>query len=363
MSWRNACTVAGGVIGLLLGVAGVAEASGGGLTWAIQDTGVVGMKSALGMRSGLVWPVVFTEEQSGTATSLFAVENPDNNTNWHTIGVDLFPFGGGRLRAESSATGRVLVVASMGGGAVLDPAIGFTSLPASARAAAFDAAGNVVTAGDLDVPAFPNYPGDTIVDIATSPDGAVAVVDFTGYYHEYNPLLGQWLSDRPGDDASVDLAPESLALAFDADGRPHIVGNDRNGDRVTALDFDIPTGQWQATDLGSSAFSDQEFELSADSQGTVGTAYQVNEQLMYASRTGLDPWSIVTVPVGSPLLATTSAGIAYDHNDFPVISFSQSGIVHLAYDPPVRVPEPTAGAVLLVPALGLLMGRRRRHGM
>ena len=314
--------------------------------------------TAMAFRGSRVWPVVFNDAFGNLdAWSLFAVNNPATSTNWHMIGAGLLSSGpGGRFRSDTSDDGQLVMVGQTGGGVRLSGVGGLVGIDPNAVAAAFDDFGTLITASQYDVAGYPGYAGPMIVDLAVSPLGDVGLIDDSGDYWQYTALLGSWLMT----DLQWSPNQESVDLEFDALGRPHAVGYNSGGGGggapggLVAMDFDTITGQWASTLLngGSSA----KLALGADSDATVGTAYVVNDSLYHAYKTGIQAWQ--TVLVTNDASSTDLAGIAYDFNDFPVISYGGPSGIRVAYDPPA-VPVPAA-ATMGLGLVAIVAARRRR---
>ena len=310
----------------LLFISNVAPA--GDMFWTFQDTeydaNTVGYDTALAMRNGLAWPVIFTEQ--ATAISLFpAPVSGGTGSNWHEIGTGLYNTGG-RVRATSSPSGKVLVASDQGGIQASVLPYGWT--PFAGVAAAFDSSGTVHKASQVDVPDFPGFPGGggpIIVDIAMSVHGDVGVVDSQMQYYQYIPWTNSWSDPADLSVLGPQLAQKSMDLEFDSLGRPHIVGADSasspGSDVLYAFDYDAATGwglQYLATKTAGGLGSN--LALAAASDKLMGTAWVNNNTLYYAYKDDLDPWAVGSVLIGSNS-DQGSVGIAYDYSDLPVLSF------------------------------------------
>ena len=342
---------------------GVAQGTGGGiLSWEFQDTGWnasgAGAPGALAMRGGLVWPTIFAVE--GSALSVFPVKAPEMESYWHLIGEDLFgqQIQPERIRAASHPDGKVLAVGSNKRGVVSMLPYGWTDLPEGITAAAFDGDGNVVWA-DRDGIAGLGLPqaAQPIVDIAVSSCGNVAAIDAELNYHEYNPWTDTW--GRPEDLRMLadNLDLESVDLEFDARCRPHVVGHSPERDELVALDFHPAIG-WSKEVLVEDMLIPTWLALAANSQGVVGTAWERAGELTYAFKTDLDPWAKTTVTAGLGGPVVDAVGVAFDHNDLPVLSYVKDANIWLAYDP-VIVPEPAAMTLFAIGGAAFCRGRRR----
>jgi hypothetical protein len=363
--------------------------SGGTLTWAYQLTGYRGNSSwpqtALAMRDGEAWPVIFSQDYSSMmiqAYSLYPVTNTQTQTNWFKIGTNLATYQSGQvLSAATSPDGRVGVVVrtpnttnySVDTAVVGGSTNGFGTATSGVWAIAFDSYGNLVTGTASTV-----YPpqGVPMVDIAVSPLGDLGVVDQNGLYYQKSSLLGGWASQTLG----LPTPTPYSDLAFDSLSRPHVVSA-LSGSSVTliASDFDIGSGTWKHQTLSSTATTALGAAIAADSRGGVGAAWVQSAgsgtyAVEYAYKIGTADWTVqtVTTSVYNPLTSGTDTvslqarvGLAFDANDFPVISFLAGSAqnIYLAYDPPAAVPEPST-LVLAAAGGGLALlaaGRSRRR--
>ncbi len=323
---------------------------GAPLSWSFQDSGFSsgGSDTAVGMRTGRAWPVIFDE--GGDAYSLFAVENPMTGTHWHQIGGSMV--AGPKVKAKTSADGRVALTDIMDGDSVVSGAAGgWTYLPHTL--VAFDAAGGMYTADEYDVHGVPGYTGDRITHLSVSPDGGtVGVIDDNFRYHQHDAWNGWGEHDLDNLGPSGD--PYLADLAYDSVGRPHVLSYENN--TLWAYRFDTYQGQWNlivlANDVGIGA---PELATSADGS-IVATAWvdRDDHRLVYAWWTDTVGWSSATVMTDPNIDWDQVVGIAFDHADLPVISFMKGGNLWLAYDP---VPEPTTLTLLGLGGLALL--RRR----
>jgi hypothetical protein len=337
------------------------------LEWAIQDTQIRASGSgqtALGMKSGLVWPVIFTDSQSGTAYSLVPVGGTATGGSWQQMGTGLFSRSTTRMRVASSADGRMAVFggyySSTGGGSVYSAAGAWSSLGTDVMAATFDKSGKLLTATRNGIAGLPAYSGSSIVDMAVSSAGDVGVIDSSSRYWQYSPWVGRWLSTNFSS-LSPSIKADSLDLEFDSFGRPHIVGT--SGSSVYAFDFSTITGTWQASTLATLAgtSSTASMTLIANTKGEVATAWvggtENNSGLMFSYKPDNGDW-VTSVVASDASRSQRQLGMAYDYMDNPVISYiSTSGHIILAYDP-VVVPEPAVLGLLAVS--GVIALRRNR---
>jgi len=372
------------VMGLVLMAilcAPVMATEGSGISWAFQWTGFPHTSSfgqtAVAMRDGQTWPVIFSANQSAQvvdAYSLYPVLNPMTNTNWHQIGSNVLggPFGTlESLSAATSPDGRFGVVARSGSTSVAtigSSQSGFSSPMLDVYGIDFDAQGNLVPCTPSTVPNMSSQP----VDIAVSPSGDIGVLGSDLVYYQYSPLLEDWFQTSfagylPG-------VPMSTDLELDALGRPHVLSMVSSGGNtdLIALDFNVMTGQWMPSTVDT--VSEPSFTIKAsaasDSTGVVGAAWVDEGVLKYAYKDGNNPWTTMVVtssvydPVGHQhyeLRDFQSPGLAFDADDLPVISFvDTSSKIWLAYDPPVDVPEPGAWCLLIGGCLALVLRRRAR---
>jgi hypothetical protein len=110
--------------------------------------------------------------------------------------------------------------------------------------------------------------------------------------------------------------------------------------------------------------------IAGDSKGGVGAAWvQYNQskgaQLMYAYKDGNNDWysqvitSSIYNPISGSLFMAQRAGLAFDANDLPVISFVAGGKIWVAYDP-VTVPEPSVMLLLASGGMFVLLSRLKK---
>ncbi|MGE5607832.1 MAG: hypothetical protein ACM359_01130 [Bacillota bacterium] len=362
-NWRNVLSV--GVLVSALAVSAWGK-PGDKLEWAIQDTGIAASSSgqtALAMRSGLVWPVIFTESQSGTAYTLVpAGGKTPGSGSWQTMGTGLYQRPASRLRVASSSGSMVIFggYSSSSGGSVYSTAGGWSSLGSDVTHAAFSRDGNLVTATRNGVVGLPTYSGSTIVDMAVSSAGDVGIIDSSSRYWQYSPWVGRWLSTSFSSLSGVSMRTESLDLEFDSMGRPHVIGS--SGNSVYAFDFSTITGTWQVSALAalSGISSTLSPTLIANQKGEVATAWvnaESNGNLMFSYKPDNGDWVTSVVTSGASRMQR-QIGLAYDYADNPVISYiGDGGRIMLAYDP-VVVPEP--GVMGLLAVSGLIALRRNR---
>jgi hypothetical protein len=356
------------------------------LSWNYQQTGFtayssLGPQTAVAMRDGRVWPVIFSESSNHKvqAYSLYPVKNPTTSTNWFQIGTDLITDSdSGMLSAATSPDGRfgvaLTIVNSPNSAAVVGSSLtGFGGAMTGVQAIDFDRNGNLIKGTLTTLPVINGVSPGPLVDIAVSSLGDVGAVDSNFKYYQNSLLMGGWGSvdlKLVKTDVSTPLA-QSLDLAIDSLGRPHIVGLRQSTQELVSYDFDTVLGQWKTQSLGTGLTGNFGASIAADSKGGVGAAWVryisgisgSTTQLMYSYKDGNNDWAsqVVTSSVYNPvskgyetLTMTQGVGLAFDANDLPVISFTTySGNIWLAYDPGTDVPEPST--MLLLASGGVLV--------
>ena len=354
------------VLGLVLAASTASASNGTGMSWNFQATGY-GTSipvTALAMRDGLTWPVIFapdTQSPTVKAISLYPVLNLETESLWHEIGHNLmsldpnFP----RLCAASSPTGEFAATcwyqAPYGSAVTGSSLSGFTPLTnTQVNGIDYDLVGNLVTL-------TPNTLSlshiSVLLDIDSSMPGTLGVIvcyEQSFRYYQTSPLLGGWSSKVLPIGTS---ASERRDLSLDALGRPHIAYV--IVDDLYVTDFDVMSGNWTSTYIDDIIDSPKAAPImAADSLGGVGLAWVSDDgALKYAYKNGIDPWATHVVKTG--LSGQQTPGLAFDANDFPVISFvAGENQIWLAYDP--VLPEPSTALLLLSGLLIVGFSRRRR---
>ncbi|MGD0516555.1 MAG: PEP-CTERM sorting domain-containing protein [Thermoguttaceae bacterium] len=363
------------------------------LSWNYQQTGFRAYGSsypqtAVAMRDGQVWPVVFSEDSyhKVQAYSLYPVKNPITLTNWYQIGTNLITDSdSGILSAATSPDGRfgvaLTIVGSANSAAVVGSSLtGFSGAMTGVQAIDFDRNGNLIKGTLTTLPVINGVSPGPLVDIAVSALGDVGAVDSNFKYYQNSLLMGGWGSvdlKLVKTDVTQPLA-SSLDLAIDSLGRPHIVGLRQSTQELVSYDFDPVSGQWKIQSLGTGLMGTYGASIAADGKGGVGAAWVryisgttgSTSQLMYSYKDGNNDWSsqVITSSVYNTqtsnyesLATTQGVGITFDANDQPVISFTTiSGNIFLAYDP-VTVPEPTVMLLLASGGAIVLLSRLKKR--
>lgn len=358
---------------------------GSGLSWNFQQTGFQagnsgpGTQTALAMRDGETWPVIFSYDYYSSyyvnAYSLYPVSNSTPSspyTNWHQIGGGLLATGGNNriLSAATSPDGRIGVVARSPLTSSLDyesaamigsTATGWGASMSGVRAIDFNAQGGLVKGTLGTIPS--SFSPACLMDVAVSPTGETGAIDGAGNYYQKMAWTGEWAKTLQ----LTSIANQAVDLTMDKSGVPHIVSLTTSSGLV-ASDFNVMNNCWTSQTLALSTPSSMFFgaTVAADDRGGVGAAWveslgSDSGKLMYAyKKDALTGWAthVVTAgPSSSGVLSNQRVGLAFDANDFPVISFvagSDKGI-WLAYDPPSAVPEPSSLVLLAVGGMFMLL--------
>jgi len=326
-----------------------ADAAGPPRTWQFQNTGfsAVSPFTAVAMRSGLTWPVIFNN--GSPAVGLRATENPGTGTFWFEEGPAIS--GSLPVVGKSSPDGRV-VVATPGsspgvrvGGSFQNP-----NVHPDAAAGAFDGQGTLHLAEDdnvIGLDPIPNLSSAPIVDIAIAPDGTTGVVTSNGRYHEHR--FGAWgASAFPLGAAVGRPVGGALRMTFDEQSRPHVV--DVHNGQIGVFSFETQQGDWTYTNLGSThgaPFTTAPIAATDGGPrgGEVGVAWvnAADDALEYSSRDSTGQWITETVTAGVDggfLRPDQTVGLTFDAEGLPVISFQQDGQLWLAHDPVLVEPVP-----------------------
>lgn len=361
-----------------------AQIPGSTVKWSFQRTGFrttsQTAQTALSMRSGEAWPVVYGfYENSLNAYSLFPVLNNSQTglgknhilpaTNWHQIGSNLngstFQSSSPFLQADSSSSGGFAVSVQTAPSTVQLPDFvsignsisGFQSPISGAQAVTFDGNGNPFVANSG---LIPNLPTEMrIFDVAVSSNGDVGAITQVGSgsgpmtYWQRSPLLGNaWLSTiipSNGSQGIDTVFGPTTDLVFDNAARPYAIGVSQSrspANRVIANRFDVTTGAWVSStlDSGTSTFPGiADVAAASNDDGIVGAAWVSGGSLKYAyldSNVASPEWTVTTVanttPTGIPLENSQGVGLAFDNAGLPVISFVDRTMrqIWVAYDPP-----------------------------
>jgi len=320
-------------------------------------------QTALAMADGKTWPMVFVQTTS-TVIQPYALNpfrNLATNTYWSPMGPVLQTpsvFRGTSprvLSALSSATGEVGVSARPGfvGSSAANEHVAYVGRRQTGLTNVTMGAADVVVTptGEVRPLTLDTISGSGVTSLiqirsgAVTPWGGVGMIAFPNTYLENSPAMGWQSATMPELTSSADGFAD---LAYDSFGRPVVAYSSAGS--VYASSFDIMSGQWKQSLLGST--QSMVFPTTAsDSKGGVGIAWTSTTgnatTLMYAYKAGHDPWeshvvtSSVTVPLaigGEPttdfVAPQVRVGLDFDADDLPVISFiGQSRRVYVAYDP------------------------------
>lgn len=142
----------------------------------------------------------------------------------------------------------------------------------------------------------------------------------------------------------------ALDMTLSSNDVPYVAYVD-NG-HLKACSYDVHSGSWMFSSLDY--IGSDNFCMATDGEGGVGLAYVTdNDMLKFIFNDG-SGWRL-----GEELTAAdyhTQVGLAFDDEDNPVISYGNGGDVWIAYDP-VVVPEPATLGLLLIG--GIMAGRKR----
>ena len=330
-------------------------AQAGQRNWTFQTTPGSGFFSSLSLQSG-VWPIVSI--YSAASESKICQSTPMGWSYLQTIRVD---------HLNASPYDEEVIGCSIERSVMLD-ANEFRCVESIADSA-YDSRGRLWTItpggavryrrsdGVWRTAAFmetdPTYGNPSI---AFDPGGDLALLT-GGVYQHYSPLTG-WTEET-----ILPNTPNQIYckdLAFDAAGKPHTLCQ---LGRNFLLDGDPRTGEWIPTELGDLIPSEGMVygrpQLATDENGTVATAlsYGTSVYYLWNDGTGWQSEEVQGAAANPGLGFPRFCGIDFDHENLPVISYTQSdGKIGIAYDPIVAVPEPS---VLTFLAMGLMLGKRR----
>ena len=289
----------------LVTMASTAAASNGTLNWLYQDTeyqlsttnsngATVSPSTALAMRDGGVWPVIFSLDATYNvqAYSLYPVPNQQMpaTTYWHQIGANLLNTNGTNciLSAATSPNGSFGAVARENMEGVLTSDVssaivgstsgGFGGAMSGVRAIAFNSAGSLIKGTATTVPLIASSSTLELNQIASSPTGNLGAIDDQGNYYEKDPVLGGWQGASLGLPA---IAPGPTAhvsgdLAMDTSGRPIVVTSlttSGSANELIASEFNVMTGTWEDDVLEAGTAKIPRPTVVADGKGGVGVAW------------------------------------------------------------------------------------------
>jgi hypothetical protein len=358
----------------LLAMHAPAAAQSSANKWSFQRTGFRTTTStpqtALSMRSGEAWPVVYGfYENSLNAYSLFPVINPNGKhhvqpaTNWHQIGSNLArpdtPTSNVYLQAASGSPDGFAVSTQVNTSAPIsldtvaigNSQSGFQSPMVGAQAVKFDDNGNPITATNSSIPGLPTTQKIFDIDVSNSGDIGAITQDTRGgatQFWQRSPLLGNAWFSTPFTVGEQQLFAPSADLVYDETSRPHVIGLNSNSIRnaVEAFRFDIPTGAWTLSHLDTALMTGPgiaDVAAASNDDGIIGAAWVNGGALKYAyldTKETSPQWVVTSVanttPTGLPLAPSQGVGLAFDNAGLPVISFvdSQTRQIWVAYDPP-----------------------------
>ncbi len=317
------------------------RASGNGTTstfWHIQNTGFEAYEaSAVAMRDGGAWPMIF--DNHGSAYSLFSTEGPNPGSNWHQIGAVLY-YAGFTLQVATSKQGHVAVLGLPDynpAGVIRKPDGSWSNLPAWTSDIAFDSEGNLLTIYSYESATGFNLPeGITSIGrMAVSPYDDIWLLTGNVQFYEYNHLLNEWHTQTIDDLFANDN--QLMDMAYDSLGRPFLLTQDPNDTTIKCTYYDIRSASWTTETVmysPSDHFVDS-LILAANDSGVTGTAFVSNNNLYYAYKDNNEDWATDLVDTGVD--EVRQVGITYDYEGLPLISYSKNDTLHLAYDPIITI--------------------------
>jgi len=352
---------------LVLGNYGIVNA---GRTWIntqiqLNDGSTIsGGNSELAMRSGSTWPVIATPDViiSMTPVGWSPVSYPGSNT---------------KLSSATSSDGTIGFSFGHGSVVTMDTSgISISSYGGSGRnSIAFDNNNNVaVLHSPANLTLARSYGGGWIQDdlgfVANGPfaleidsynQANVAYAESDGnngsnltYALKGTMTQNQWINDEI---ATGLVSVTAVEIAMMAGDSPVVAYADTNG--LGCATYNILTDSWNTSNIAPLRTSNGGFSVASDSQGGVGIAYSSPDGLKYMHNNG-SGWDIDNVIIDAVSTDFGDVGLAFDAQDIPVISYTNSGgNLWLAYDPPSMVPEPASLALLLIG--GFAIARKRKN--
>lgn len=389
--WRTVTVAALAVLTL------AGQSSATNITWDFQRV-ATGTSSpgfvSLGMRTGDTWPTVFYDRSGGfKAASLTPV-------GWTETALAPMAGNATMARAHAGSDGRVGVVwaaTSYELRFAQSSRIGWSSSSAGTAMSSYYAGGpdfaylsnnrpvvaymgNAGTTKGLIFSAYDglNWNTDLIDSVMVggqprrggeAPSIAVDSQDRIGLalrsgseviFATKDPGQGTWYGSSLGT-TFPSSSNTMLSLAYGPNDNAAVAV--KSGNTLLVSQFDIQSGGWLTEQL-STTVSSQRVNLVFDSQGHPAVAYVGTDgSIHYRIDTG-ECWEDITLPRGTDPVtglpvdaySTSDAALAFDRFDNPVIAYTGSNGVMLAYDP--VVPEPVS-LLMLCAGLAILRPRRR----